>query len=251
MSLYDEIVTNYTDGNGLTTPAPAVKGVARGSDNGPMYTAEFLIMLSLSGDQLNVLPTAPSLTFCVDSITHLLNRQPWSAQPQDQEGPDDYYGVLNYLKLSGDVITARGFLKALGKGRGCLNNATPGVWTWDSFLIRQPQLLCAMISAAYPGWSILQIAIRLLCFPLYLYTAIIVATACLGVDTGDADARRLSWHLQRTVRGTSALCWLASKLWYRRLYKDYGPIGMRAVAAIYYKGLPDGTPHPFATSWIN
>lgn len=244
MSLISEIRADYTDGNGLVSPKPCSPMLRSASDNGVMYTSELIIMLVYDNQKIPALPSI-ALSSCISD--GLLYRHP-VAQGGQQEGPDDYYGLIAALKVSKSPYTAARILGGVIKYRGFLNNVNPGVKTWDSFLIRQPQLLCAMITAAFPSMvNPMHYLVRLFFFPLYVYTALIIATSCLFAPKTDTDARRLSWLLVQTVKNTSILCKLASLIWYRRLYKHF-PGGMKDVAAIYYQ--PPGQ-HPFAKYWID
>lgn len=248
MSLQTEISLNYIDGNCMVTPNPCPRTVQSGSDNAPMYTSEFYVMLYKRGEMdtkgglwaLNTL-----IRKCIDAFG-MLNRVPTS-QPSGLTGPDDYLGVINACKTFGNTSIPRGFLKASLRFKGCLNNEHPGEWTAQSFLHRQPQITAAMIAAAFPSYSNpLHFCVRLIAFPWFLIAAITIAISCINEPIGSTDPRRLSWHLLQTTKGASLLCWLASKIWYRRLYRDYGPEGMKAVAKIYYS-----PGHPFASYWID
>lgn len=251
MSLQQEISAAYTDGNLLVTPHPISRGVERGSDNGPMYTAEYFVMLKKLGETPWWLPMdfLCRINHCINS--GILGRVP-TRQPQDQTGPDDYYGVLNACKALDLQKIPRDMLKAVFRNLGALNNVNPGQWTLQSFLIRQPQLLAAMIASAYPSlkhpghWLV-----RLLALPLFAYAALVIAISCINTSKENADPRRLSWHLLQTTAPVSILCHLASLVWYKRLYEYYGPAGMKAVAAIYYQGQADGTSHPFSRYWVD
>jgi hypothetical protein len=243
MSIRDEIIP-YVDGNDLVAPNLVPRGTLKGSDNGPMYTAEYFIILKKSGQyiQQDALSFHFRIANCMSDDSGLLNRVP-PPQQDGQEGPDDYYGVLNgCMQLKNDLLP-RVLLAATVKYLGFLNNVNPSTKTLQSFLIRQPQLLACMIAAAFPTkrW----LPLRIIFFPLFLISAIIIATSCINTPTSDTDSRRLSWHLWQCTAPVSLLCRLASKIWLKRLYKDYGPTGMQAVAKIYYKDN-----HPFQRYWI-
>lgn len=249
MSLKSEIIP-YIDGNNLVAPNIVPPKTKVGSDNGPMFTAEYLIMLLYNGE----MTTADVFEHYVSEyggigscITNegMLSRVP-RGQIASQTGPDDYYGVINLSKHFGDVGLPRGFLKALIRYMGFLNNNNPGQWTKSAFLVRQPQLVCAMVTAAFPSFiNPIHILIRLLCFPLYAITAAIIATSCINEPVDSTDPRRLSWHLVQTVKSTSLLCFLASLIWYNRLHNDY-LAGMKSVAYIYYS-----QGHPFSKYWVD
>lgn len=242
MGLREEIVP-FIDGNGLV--APNLTGPGIGSDNGPMFTSEYYAILAKLGmlSENDKLDFAQKIGQCID-FRGLLNRVP-VGQHDGQEGPDDYYGTLNGCKTLGNTDIPRKFLKAVVRYFGFLNNENPGKITADSFLIRQPQILACMIAAAYPSFrNPLHFLIRLLAFPVFFVAAGSIAISCIGADPGDADSRRLSWHLWQCTKPVSLMCWLAGKLWLRRLYKAY-PDGMKGVAAVYYQDN-----HPFKRYWI-
>lgn len=246
MGIREDFAT-YVDVNKLLSPGPQPQPpTGRGSDNGPMFTSEYFIMLKKN----NLLTEADQADFasrlgaCVDS-NGLLNRAP---NDTDQEQPDDFYGFCNGCIEMGNTDLPRRMLRAMIKYFGCMNNANPGKWTANSFMARQPSLVCTIISAAYPSLTNpLQILIRLLATPLYLYSAVILALSCIGTDIGNTDARRLAWHLGNNLSKTSFLCKIAYKIFTRRLLKDY-PNGMKDVAAIYYQ--PKNT-NPYAIYWVD
>lgn len=255
----------YTDGYGLMAPNPVPNGVMSGSDNGPMFSSEVIIMYKRNGADIQYIVSLFSKIESCISKEGLLNRvpQPFSSS---QEGPDDYLGVLNACIEIGVTSVPRRFLLATLRYLGFLNNVNPGKFTSQSFLIRQPQLLCCMINAAFPNRSnFIHVFIRLLAFPLYLYSAVAIAISCRNDPTTDSNSRRLGWHLQNNLKKTSLLCWLASKVFGSRLYKDYPNFshsgfttpeslimtagGMREVADIYY--YPQGhLSNPYSKYWV-
>lgn len=247
--LREEIEAQYIDGNGLVTPNPVSKDVIQGSDNGPMYTSEYYAML-YKNKQYCMADLTEFLGVIIPcTYTGLLNRIPrYSNPPSTQTGPDDYYGVLSACKCLGITSIPLRFLSAVWRYKGALNNVNPGQWTLRSFLVRQPQLLAAMLSAAYPRMdSVRDWVVRILAFPFFVAAAVVIATSCIGESKDSTDPRRLSWHLIQATAPVSLLCRIASILWYKRLYSVY-PNGMKDVAAIYYHG--DGVQsHPFARYW--
>lgn len=246
MSIKDDF-TDYFDSNGLCSPEPCPPGTIKGSDNGTMYLSEYYIMLQKSGQLVSQdkLDYAQKIDNCIDSYG-LLNRVP-VPQTDGQEGPDDYYGVLNGCMQLENTDIPRKFLKATVKYLGALNNVSPGTWTAQSFLIRQPQLLACIVASAFPSFkNPLHMLIRMLCLPLFLISAIMIVVSCMFQDTNNTDSRRLGWHLWQNLKGVSLTCWLAGKIWRRRLYKEY-PNGMKDVAAIYYKPNPS---NPYSKNWI-
>jgi hypothetical protein len=212
-----------------------------------MFTSEYFVMLKKTGNltSADVIAYDTRVSACVD-VHGLLNRAPVGTD-SNLEGPDDYYGVANGCMELGNTSIPRKFLWALVRYLGCLNNASPGTWSFDSFFARQPQLVCAIVSAAFPSkWNPLHLLVRLLAFPVYLISAAVLATSCTNDPTSDADSRRLAWHLGNNVSKVSILNWLAYKLWLKRLYKTY-PKGMSDVAGIYYQPTEN---NPYQKWWV-
>lgn len=230
MSFEQEIEANYVDGNGLVAPYRVTRDNVNGSDNGVTFTSEYFVILN----QLGKVTTAHLDRFkgtigrCFRE-PGLLSRSP---HHPDQEGPDDYYGLaaacvaLNDPKLATDVVTYG------KKHRWNFNNVTPGKFTGSSFLGRQPQLVCALYSAAKKFTPFI--------LPLRIYTALVIAISCIRTPVTDTDSRRLAWLLIQATEPSSILCRLAAKIWRRRLLKAYGPTGLQAVSQIYYQA-----DHPF------
>ena len=168
-------------------------------------------------------------------------------QDDGQEEVDDYYGVTNGCVEMGNTDIPRKFLKALFRFYGCMNNVKPGSFNWDAFLARQLQLVCAVVSAAFPSkLNPLHYLVRLLAFPVYLYSAVVLLISCINAAPSDTDSRRLAWHLGNNVSKVSILNWLAFKVWKNRLSKTY-PNGMKDVAGIYYQPQPN---NPYSKWWI-
>ena len=244
MSIRQEIQP-YIDGNGLVSNRIVSPGTLSGSDNGPMFTSEYYIILAKS----NLLTTQDKIDFnnkilsCISQ--DLLNRVP-TGQSDGQEGPDDYYGVLDACMALGNIGIPRKFLRAVLKYKGSLDNVSPGKWQWQAVLIRQPQLLASMVAASFPTWNPLHVLIRVLAMPLFLIAAFVLLASCVGVPKDQADPRRLGWHLLQVVSKVSLMCKLASRLWYGRLRKDYGNAEMQGVAYIYYE-----RGHPFVKYWVS
>ncbi len=245
-TIRQEIIA-YIDGNGLITPRQAVEGSRIGSDNGPMYTAEYYVILQKLGllTPQDIARFHALISSCISS-NGMLNRVP-VGQDDGQEQADDYYAVLNACYHLGITDIPRRLLGATFNYLGFLNNVEPGTKTLDSFLIRQVSLLAAMVSASYPHlYKPGHILARMVFFPAFVWAAITIAISGFKTPTGDTDSRRLSWHLLQVTNKVSLLCNLASLLWYHRLYNDYGPEGMKNVAYIYYE--PHGV-HPFSQYW--
>lgn len=243
MSIRDDF-KQYIDGFNLLAPNPQPPNATQGSDNGPMFTSEYYVMLAKKG----ILTDNDKTQYDLD-ISRCLNehgvlcRSPGNTM---QEGPDDYYGVMNGCMELGNTQIPRVILKALIKNYGFLNNNKPGTMSAEAFLARQLQLVCSMVTAAFPSMSNpLHYVVRLLALPLYVYSALVLLVSCVGVSTGDTDSRRLAWHLGNCVSKVSLLNKLAYKIWLKRLRKDY-PDDMRGVASIYYQ--PQGN-NPYMKHW--
>lgn len=232
MSLKQDIQP-YIDCEGMISPSIPQPGIP-GSNNGLMYTSEYIIMLmrndEANQDDVSYYRNKLEL-FCKEP--GLLGRHPHGAG--DQEGPDDYLGVAAALIELGTEIDekmAMSVIKYGFKHIGIMNNVCPGKFSWSSFLGRQLQLPAAYFNAA--GFPILV---------LNTYCAFSILLSCWRVPTNNCDARRLGWLLIQCTR-KSFICRMAAKVWYKRLYNDY-PTGMKGVAAQYY--VPG---HPFAKYWI-
>lgn len=238
----------YWDGNAMLAPNPVGPNTlsGSGSDNANMFTSEFytfLAKLGLLTDQ-DKLDYAHKVGQCISQ--NLLNRVP-VGQSDGLIDPDDILGVANGCREVGNTAIPRSLLWGFVKHFGFLNNVNPGVMTWDSFMLRQPQLVAALTNAAFPSMvNPIHWLIRLVAFPFYLYAAGAIAIACIGAPVSDTDSRRLSWHLANNCKKNSFMCWLASLVWMRRLYQAF-PTGLKGVAAIYYK--PADT-NPYATWWV-
>lgn len=233
-------ISAYVDGNGLLAPRKVLPGEIQASDNGPMFSSEWAIIEHRN--LLNETRYKASWGWRISRCMYagLLFRTP-DPLNKSQTGPDDYYGVLAASKELGYPLFANRMLKALIAGRGCLNNEVINKWSWKSFLIRQPQLLAAMFSAA--GYR------TILLGPLYIIAAVVIATSCMFTPATkeNANPRRLAWLLIQAVVCDSYVCFLAAKIWYKRLNKQYGvPNAMYKVAEDYYeKG------HPFVSFFKN
>jgi hypothetical protein len=236
----------YFDGNAMLTPAPCTPIPGKfGCDNN-MFTSEYYIFLKKNGqltDQ-DKLDYATKMNACISN--NLLSRVP-IGQNDGQEGPDDLVAIANGCRELGNTAIPRTLLWGMIRYLGFLNNVNPGTFTEDSFLARQPQLIAAMINAAFPSmWNPLHYLVRHWAFFFYLVAAVTIFISCINDPTSDTDGRRLSWHLMNNMKKNSLMCWIASYFWTKRLYKDY-PKGMSDVAAIYYHPQPD---NPYAKYWI-
>lgn len=217
MSIKEDFAT-YVDGNGLMAPEPVTTGTMRASDNGPMFSSEYIIML-LRNVAYSTKDTAmyqAAINSCIGNDKEL-HRAPGDTSPDEV---DDYYAAYSAHVILGIVPQFKLPFR---------------LW-------RQPQLLYASLCASR------SIEVVLL-LPLAFITALVIATSCINKETSDTDARRLSWHLIQATSPHSLLCRFAAKLWYKRLHKDYGIDGMKAVAGQYY--LPHGlNANPYSKYWL-
>jgi hypothetical protein len=166
------------------------------------------------------------------------------------DAPDNLYAILAASKVLNKPEIALSFYIYGLKNFGFYNTSNPdhvrnkdGSLDWSFFQWRQFQMIFAALCASgiHKWWKIWHL-------PLALYTALVITVSCIGAQLDDYDARRLSWALIQATKEDSFLCRLASKIWYRRLHKDY-PNGMRDIASGYYN--PHGlTENPFAKYWI-
>lgn len=182
---------------------------------------------------------------CIDE-NGMLNRTP-RLHTGYQEQNDDYLAVINACHELGNTKIPRRLLWSTIKHFGFMNNINLGKWTLNSFLIRQPQLLAALISAAFPQWNPLHILIRLLFLPHFLVTACIIFFSCMDAPGWDTDARRLSWHLAQPTKAKSLLCLISYIFWTHRAVNVYGVNPMSGVAKIYY--WPQGD-NPYSKHWV-
>lgn len=234
MSLREEIQP-YKDSQGLV--APNIPDNPQGSDNGTLFTSEYYIMLSKRGEL-----RAGDRADWVQLIEKCMFKPGLTLRyPGDisVDAPDNLYGIL----AAAEVLNIPGIAEDIyihGLAHCGFYNPTSR-FTWAAFQWRQPQLLFAMICASGHAsrWKLWQ-------WPLSIYTALVIAVSCVGVPKESTDPRRLAWLLIQTVQKHSWICWLTSKLWRVRLWRDYSN-EMCDVAGIYYK--PLGA-HPFAKYWI-
>lgn len=228
-----ESINSYIDINGLVTPSLAPIPPAKGSDNGVCFTSEYYIYLMKNGEYY------PYNDFhdyiCV--IAHCeLKSGLVSRSPGDRglQPPDDYLAIMAVCSQLGNPSIASKILKYGLKNYGCFNNANPGEWTKASFLWRQPQLIAATYAAAREGRFNPIVKI------LSLYSALVIAVACIGSPKEETDSRRLTFLLTQAMNPVSLLCRLAAKFWVRRQKQIYGDNFMAEVCKIYYQ---EG--HPF------
>jgi hypothetical protein len=213
MSLKQEIVP-YVDGNGLVAPSLVPAGVMRGSDNGPMFTSEYIIMVHRNNEMdVNTFSNyIIEIHKCIGSDGHL-HRAPGDTS---QDEYDD------------NIATLAGYAE--------FGLSVP--FTLPLALCRFPQLVYAyLLSKDVPSF---------LMAPLAILTAFIIGLSNIGTPALDSNDRKLAWHLWQATKHYSVICNLAGKFWYwrqKRVYKTQNP--MKAIAEIYFE-----IGHPFVRYWI-
>lgn len=240
----------YLDQNGLYSSNPTNDSVNT-SGNGVMYTSEVAIIVKKNSGEIDPI-FVKRFSDCLKY--DMLNRYPFVLANgsinfigQSQEGPDDYIGLANACIELNETSIPRRILKSLIKYFGFLNNVQPGKLSASSFLARFPWLIAGLINASFPSkTNVGHYLVRLLAFPLYFISALYIAKGGLFIPTEHLDSRRLCWHTQNNLKKTSLFCYLASKIWVKRLYKQY-PRGMKDVAAQYYDPKPINA---FAHLWV-
>lgn len=246
MSLKSEI-KEYTDKNGYVNPNPISKDSGRSCDNSTMFSSEIYIMLTKrqedsprDADEWEILIDKSSIK------PGLTARYPEDNAP---DSPDNLYAILAASKVLNKPKVAQDFLNYGLRNFGFYNPSNPDhilnkdkSINWITFQWRQPQLVFAALCAAnkHEWWHFWNLGFA-------LYTFLVILVSCINTPITDTDSRRLAWLLIQATCEDSLLCILASKLWYKRLYKDY-KYGMRNVAAIYY--YPQGLDaNPFSKYW--
>lgn len=230
MSLKTAIIP-YLDSNGYVNPYktdPTVIG--RQCDNSTMFTSEFFILLAKNKELSEDDKTRwKNLIITSMASPGLTERYPGASTEIDS--PDNLIGILAASRVL-NMPEVAASIYDYGKKHWGMYNPT-GKWNWSAFMWRQPQLIYAMLLASKRArwWHL----------PLELYTAAVIALSARNKKITDADPRRLSWLLIQATQD-SWLCRMAAKIWTKRLMRDYGPSGMKWVAAVYYP-----SNHPFVT----
>lgn len=240
----DEI-SLYIDSEGLVSPAAPPPGEP-GSNNGVLYTSEYIIALLRNGQaqESDILSYLNKLSACMRQ-PGLLGRHLGGIG--DQEGPDDYiglaaalfeiqrpeYSAINRTASAGARQLARSVVWYGFKHLGLMNNVSPGHFSWAALLGRQLQLTAAfMWAAGYPVGPLLR-----------LYCAVSIFFSCRGMPANNTTPRFLSWLLVQIASSKSYMGYFASVVWYRRLNSVYA-IGMKGPCLIYFQA-----GHPLSKYW--
>ena len=190
-----EDIKPYVDGNGLVSNSLVPSGIQRGSDNGPLFTSQLLILASLNKEAAPG-NFASAISKCIDSNGHI-HRAPDDAT---EDAPDDYYGVSSLTCFSPEVKLVPSLPIAK-----C-----------------QPLLL-------YMQLIMRKIPIYRLFSPL---AAIVIALSNINEDPGSTSNKLLTWTEIKGLNASSTLCRLAGKIWTWRMKKIYGTT--QQIALIYF-----------------
>ncbi len=237
-----------------------------GTDNGVMYSGEFVMLLHLLGELSESMKGWWKHSMSkVEISPGCVKRSP--TNDRDDQGPDDYHGYLCGAKVC-DPARAKAFLyhgvkdwaptllvwmtislgflpTATGAALGFLAAIIAGVLTqtlgyYDAnnslterdFMWRFPQLITHAWFAT--GW-IVPTPLR------FFFIASLLFHVYRDVPTSDQDARRLGWLLIKNWDGKGIVSKWAVKKWNEKLLREY-PNGMKDVASGYY-----GPEFPFTT----
>lgn len=191
-----------------------------GTDNGVMYTGEFVVLLDDLGELTPAMKQYWRSTMDnVEVKRGVIKRSP--TNDRDDEGPDDYHGYLCGAKRC-DPKRAKDFIWNWFTALGVYDsNKKLG---WKDFMWRFPQLLTHAWFAT--GWYVPA--------PLRIFfIASLLIHAYRKVPTSDQDARRLGWLLIKNWDGKGIVSRWAVQKWNSKLLSEY-PNGMRDVAKSYY-----------------
>jgi hypothetical protein len=245
---FKEDFASYLTIDGYASPEQIEPGTIRSCDNETMYTSEMYIAMQKNG--LAVQADLDKWEQLMDKsmiVPGLTVRAPGDTAI---DAPDNIYGILAASKILNKPQVAYSILQYGFYNLGFFNTSNPnhiknsdGSWNWPSMQWRQLQMAFASYTASgmYKFW-------KFWLWPIMIYTGLAIAVSCVNTNTSDTDSRRLCWLLIQATQEDSWFCRMMAKIWFNRLYKDYGPTGMKAVASIYYNPKPANA---FSTWWIN
>ncbi len=233
----------FINASGLIGLGPDYQKNVDSCDNGVLFTGEYIAMLAMNNEltEDHEKHFATVIRTCMVE-PGLIKRSPIR---KDYEGPDDYHGALLVAKYCDPTIAGE-IIDYGWKHWGLYNSFEPGKWNAGQLLLRFPQLILAAYIAAKRR-SLMYYLMRPF---LVVYTAIVILLSGYKEDpVGRTDSRLLSWCIINICSPESFLVRLAAGVWYKRLYRDYGERGLRAVADIYFNCTD--VKHPFRDYWVD
>lgn len=224
----------YTDSVGLLSNIP--NPPLNSTGNGLLYTSFYYMTLYLWGvltedDKNQFVSVVQSCR--KDSINGLYNRSP---QKTDQEGPDDYLGIVaasckNALNVPlADQVYQYGLSTGTAPFNWIYNNETPGVFTMDAWFGRQLQLpaIFSLGAGVQP--------------PLWRKLWMIGAIQLGGTSNPqDNNGVILSWCSCATMDPADTMLKDYALYWIGQVLKNY-PNGMKEVWSTYF----NNPSHPLA-----
>lgn len=227
MSLRDEIVSRYTDEDGLilerpnSSPGP---DTGNGIHNLSVYATILHITGELNADDVFSFSKVIDSCRVNQSENGLYNRGP--RKPGDLIGHDDYICLSAAASLI-NVRFARDIALYGGSHGWSFNNENPGKWTFKSWQGRRLWLI--------PYWKI-NGGISACRFSRAILELYIESQK----HQEDAGERILQWMICRSMEGRINDLSRAIQVWKRGLFEVF-PSGMRSVFSAYYNPA-----HPFA-----
>lgn len=238
MSLKNEI-PDYRDSDFLVHPWKLYPDKSNKSGNGVMYTSEFYSLLTLN-NELNE-EDKRMFKFIMQRCQVEPGLYKRSPDHTDQNGGDDYYGLLTGAYHTQNYDLAQEVIDYGNKHFWIFNNVKPGSLfhpdgrlNFSAMFFRFP----ALIAHAY--WAANKTP------PLFFYFiwCLVVAFSCTKGRENGTDPFRITWSLVKTNDSRGWLAKLVSKLFYKRLKKHFPNGTMNEVALVYYQ-----TGHPFSKYW--
>ncbi len=219
----------FINASGLMGLSPDYGKSVETSDNGVLFTGEYVALLYDNYELYTW--TRPDFAAAARTCMRepgLIRRSPIS---DGYEGPDDLHGMLLIAKYC-DPTIAKEIIDYGWKHWGIYNPHEPGKWHKEAAMFRFPQLILAAYMTAPPKFDLRYYLLRPF---LIAYTALVIYLSGKNEDPiAKTDSRLLSWCLIRLTEEKSFVIRQVAKIWRKRLLKDYGPEGMKNVAAIYF-----------------
>lgn len=247
MHYLDEI-EEYTNFDGFIGPSPC-KNEGRTCDNHLLFTAEMSTALIKNTDDHPYLffETAPTIINYTHLIKDLTLKSGWfSRYPGDRVNDLSPDNLIGYLSLC-SKDEALGLLNHALSVKGNIEGSTRTWKEWgEAFTFRFVHMWCLalMKSKRYSNFN-----------PLHLlmlgYSVLYIATSGITDNKKtNADTRKLCYLFMVQMGHYSKLCKISEKIWWKRLRRQYGSEGMRAVYSSYFS--PSGQPaHPLSQLAVN